>query len=248
MFNKILVISDNIELCFQFYNIFKNKKYEVELFEFGISPTSDISKFEGYLNSDIKVYNLKEKEDVKQIIDTFDLVFSIHCKQLFPPELVDSLKCINVHPGFNPINRGWYPQVFSIINNLPVGATIHEIDSKLDNGRIIAREFVKKNPYDTSLTLYNRIIQKELELINKNIDSIMHNEFQTFEPEDNGNLFLKSDFNNLLEINLDEKMTVRECIDKLRALTHGDFKNAFFIDKKTKQKIYISINLDLDEE
>ncbi len=98
------------------------------------------------------------KKDTARIAANFDLVISIHCLQLFPKNLVNSVRCINIHPGYNPINRGWYPQVFSIINNLPIGATIHEMDEELDHGPIIARKMVQKFDWDTSLTLYDRVL------------------------------------------------------------------------------------------
>jgi methionyl-tRNA formyltransferase len=153
------------------------------------------------------------------------------------------VKCINIHPGFNPINRGWYPQVFSIINKLPVGATIHEIDEKLDHGNIIAREFVNKESYDTSESLYNKIVDKEIELLELNIENIISGNFKVTVPEEEGNLNLKKDFNKLLELDLEEQISVGDLINRLRALTHGDFNNAYFIDPSTGKKIFIRINL-----
>ncbi|MCE9864029.1 hypothetical protein, partial [Aeromonas caviae] len=56
------------------------------------------------------------KSDTIRLINEFDFGFSVHCKQIFPKQLVESIRCVNIHPGFNPHNRGWFPQVFSIIN------------------------------------------------------------------------------------------------------------------------------------
>src|SRR5690349_163732 len=66
-----------------------------------------------------------------------DVVISLHSKQIFPPGLVSGARCVNVHPGLNPFNRGWTPHVFSLVNGLPAGATIHEIDAEIDHGAII---------------------------------------------------------------------------------------------------------------
>ena len=33
--------------------------------------------------------------------------------------------CINVHPAFLPYNRGTHPNVWSLIENTPIGATLH---------------------------------------------------------------------------------------------------------------------------
>jgi len=136
MFKNILVFSDNLELCQQFKNIFDKKKYAIKKLDFAISSNNQKTKFVELLQHKVLFLNLKNNDNVKFILENYDLVLSIHCKQLFPPILVENVKCINVHPGYNPINRGWFPQVFSIINDLPIGATIHEIDNELDNGKI----------------------------------------------------------------------------------------------------------------
>ncbi len=243
MFKNALIISDNVLLCKEFFRLIQKKKIDYTTFTFSISPFSDLSAFIVDERVDIKVFDLKKQEDINQIVAQFDIVFSIHCKQIFPPDLVSTVKCINVHPGYNPINRGWYPQVFSILHDLPIGATIHEINTELDHGNIIARAFVTKETFDTSETLYQKIVAKEIELLENNLESILKNNYQTVVPENEGNLFLKKDFNNQLELNLQEKLSMAELIDKLRALTHGSFNNAYFIDPKSGKKIYVGISL-----
>lgn len=155
---------------------------------------------------------------------------------------IDKVTCINIHPGYNPINRGWYPQVFAIINDLEIGATIHEIDEEIDHGRIIARAKVNKYEYDTSLTLYNRVIDKEIELLKENFGKILKKQYLSFKPEKQGQLYLKKDFNELCKLDLNEKLTMGEALKKMRALTHGKYENAFYIDEH-QNKIYISVNI-----
>ena len=102
---------------------------------------------------------------------------------------------------------------------------------------------MKKEIFDTSESLYNKIILKEIELLEENLENIINNNYSSIIPETEGNLYLKKEFNNLLEINLNEKMECIQFINKLRALTHGNFNNAFFIDPESGRKIYISVNL-----
>ena len=243
MFKNVLIISDNSYLCGKFIEIIVKKKIIESLFSVGISPYSNIEDFKDLKGYTPTVFNLKDSNDIDIIKTSFDLIFSLHCKQIFPFELVNSIKCINIHPGFNPINRGWYPQVFSIIHKLPIGATIHEIDDKLDHGLIIDRAEVLKTSFDTSQSLYNKILSKEIELLEINIENIINNCYKTFPAENEGNLFLKKDFNNLLEIQLNEIVIVRDFIDRIRALTHGNLKNAYFIDENTNKKVFVTINL-----
>lgn len=239
MYKNVLVISDNKFILEAIIKLVRSRDNYVN-FVFAISPNSNLDDFKELgINQAI---NVKDELSIDIIIKKFDLIISAHCKQLFPLKLVSSLKCINIHPGYNPVNRGWYPQVFSILNNLPIGATIHEMDEELDHGPIIDRKLVDKYSWDSSLTLYNRILNAELELLDKNIDNIINGTYSVIKPEGNGNLFLKKDFNNLLHIDLEEKVTFRIAIDKLRALTHGEYKNAFFYDEHGN-KVYINLVL-----
>jgi methionyl-tRNA formyltransferase len=240
---KVLIISDNSFLCAEFLKIIRNEIYKDYSFDFGISPYTDSKEF----NFKVYVYDLKVESAVNSIIENYSLVISLHCKQLFPKQLIDSVKCINVHPGYNPINRGWFPQVFAIIKDLPIGVTIHEIDEELDNGPIIVREFVEKYNYDTSETLYNRILNKEIEVLKKHLFEILSNKYSVFYPEKKGNLFLKKDFNDLLELDLDKEYKAEEFINIIRALTFKKYNNLFYRDKQSGKKIYISINIKNEE-
>lgn len=248
MFKNVLVISDNIILAGEFEKIIQNHQFNNSSFTFGISPFSLKADFDQTLASPVDTIDLRNPLDVERIIHRHDLVFSIHCKQIFPEQLINAVKCINVHPGYNPINRGWYPQVFAIIEGLPIGATIHEIDNKLDHGNIIAREFVPKYTYDTSIDVYNRVVKKEVELLNIYLKNIIENKYETFKPEREGKVFLKKDFNKLLHIDLKEKGTFKNFIDRLRALTHGNYKNAYFVDPESGKKIYINLYLYPENE
>ncbi len=242
MFKNVLIISDNKYLAEKFFDIVEKKKFHNCNFSLAISPFSNIDDFK-FHDIEVNVYDLKKAFDIDLIKSKFDLVFSIHCKQLFPSNLINYVKCINIHPGFNPVNRGWYPQVFSIINDLPIGATIHEIDEKIDNGNIIAQEYVRKFAYDTSGSLYKRVINKEIELLDINIEKIIANSYSISTPKGDGNLYLKKDFNELLELNLNEQTSVGKLLNRLRALTHGDLRNAYFIDAETQEKIYVKVVL-----
>ncbi|GCD78825.1 dTDP-4-amino-4,6-dideoxyglucose formyltransferase [Schleiferia thermophila] len=244
MKKKALIITDNFKICSKINQINQILGIDSE-FSFATSIYSSIKDF-NLSDRYLKQYNLKKDNDVEEIINNYEMVFSIHSKQIFPKILIDSCKCYNLHPGYIPINRGWYPQVFAIINNTPVGATFHEIDENLDLGRIIDREFVKKESWDTSFTLYNKIVNKELELWERNILNVLKGDYMTIEPENNGSIYFKKDFYNLLKLDLNEKVTVKQFIDRLRALTFDSYDNLFFIDENG-QKVYVSINLKKGE-
>jgi|AVFP01.1.fsa_nt_gi methionyl-tRNA formyltransferase len=208
-------------------------------FEYAFSAfnCSLTQKFEG----EDWISPLTIKNSIEKLVSKYSIIFSLHSKQIFPPELVNQVRCYNVHPGYNPYNRGWYPQVFSIINGLPAGATIHEIDEELDHGRIICQKKVEIFTWDTSLSVYNRILDAEMELLSKWLEPILKGEYEPVKAEE-GNINLKSDFNELLELDLQRQDSLENHINLLRALTHGDYDNAYFIDNQGN-KVFVRIQL-----
>jgi len=187
--------------------------------------------------------HLNVRDQASSVISKYGLVVSIHCKQIFPPELVNGIRCVNVHPGLNPHNRGWFPQVFSIINGLPSGVTIHEIDDELDHGSIIAQKEYEIQSWDTSGSAYAKIMAIEKELVLKYFVAIRDRTYDAVAPAEEGNLNLKKDFDKLKEIDLRQQGTFGEFINRLRALTHDNFRNAYFIDG-SGTKVFVRISLD----
>ena len=193
-----------------------------------------------------EVSRIDVSQVARSVIEKYDLVISIHCKQMFPKHLIDSVRCINVHPGFNPYNRGWYPQVFSIIDGSASGVTIHEIDELLDHGKIIVQKKIELTEWDTSGSAYKKIMQAERQLLLEWFQRIRDEEYVASTPHSEGNLNLKKDFDGICEVQLDEIGPFRCFLDRLRALTHQNHRNAYFISK-TGKKVFLSLQLELEE-
>ena len=190
---------------------------------------------------------LRLKDQGRDFYESYDLFLSLHSKQLFPTELVENHLCINVHPGLNPFNRGWFPQVFSILNGLPCGVTIHKMDAELDHGPILWQEEVPLLASDTSKDIYDRILKKELELLENHLGDLLAGNFSLTPMPHEGNINYKADFDALCRIDRDEPATYGAVIDRLRALTHAPYENAYFIDDDGK-KVYVGITLRKEDE
>jgi methionyl-tRNA formyltransferase len=186
---------------------------------------------------------LKIRDQVLQIAQKYNLVISIHCKQIFPSELIRRVRCINVHPGFNPFNRGWFPHVFSIINGFKAGVTIHEMDEELDHGFIIVQKEYKICSWDTSYSVYKNIMAMERELVIEKFSAIREGTYLTYLAEGEGNINYKKNFENLMHLDLNEKTSFKDFINRIRALTHGEYRNAYFIDE-TGKKVFVRIILE----
>ncbi len=238
---NILIITDNEFLYNNFCKILvKHELNNNHCFEFRYSINNKffIEKYSN--NNEFQSINLKNNIELEYVVSTFKLVISLHCKQLFPNVLVNKIRCINIHPGFNPYNRGWYPQVFSIINKKPLGATIHEMDEELDHGDIIVQEYVNIESWDTSGSIYQKLLVTEVNLLDKHILRIIDNDYNVQMPVEEGNVNYIKDYVNLCEIKLDAVATYGEVIDRLRALSHDGFNNAYFYDK-FNNKVHIEL-------
>lgn len=240
MKTRILLISDISFQIEHFLELFEEKGCNsfAQLSVF-CSPGSEpeLSKLNPKISSmDINI-------NVDHTIESYDLIISYHCRQLFPKKLVDSVRCINIHPGFNPFNRGWYPGVFSIANGYPAGATIHEMDEKIDHGPVIAQQRVEILPEDTSGSVYAKIIHAEHNLLQDWFVPMITGSYSTYYPGGKSNLNCKKDYENLKKLDMDETVRTGDLINRLRALTHEPYKNAYFIDKETGRKIFVSIIL-----
>lgn len=241
---KKLIITDNEYLYKNIKKILKEKNLLNQFdFKYSYNNESFINKYRK--NENFQPINIKEEKD--NIITSYDLILSAHCKQIFPKEIINKILCINIHPGYNPYNRGWYPHIFSICNKLPTGATLHIMDEKIDHGPIIFQEEIDIYDWGTSLDVYNKILELEIKIVDNYIEKIIHNEFETKEPKSEGNINTKQDFNKLCKLDLEEKLTMKKAIDILRALTHPPYENAYFIDED-KNKVYVEINLTKDDE
>lgn len=236
---KICVITDNLFLYNEFKKLIRlyDKNYK---FDFFYSEINKIYIENQKNNMPFKSINLKNQTE--EFFDNYDLFLSLHCKQIFPDELVLNHRCINIHPGLNPYNRGWFPQAFSIINHKPVGVTIHEMDTELDHGNIIFQEEIPIFEYETSYDVYKKIQALEIKMIEEHLEDILNKNYSVYKSLEEGNINLKSDFKELCKIELDKRGTYRELIELLRATTFFPYDNAYFYDKNG-EKIYISINL-----
>lgn len=239
-FKNILVVTDNIYMLNAFRSLVI--KFSDQTFTYAYSLKNPTPR----LFDNVGCKPIEVIKECESIIEKHDLIFSLHCKQIFPRQLVESVTCINLHPGFNPYNRGWFPQVFSILNGLPAGATLHQMTEEVDRGPVIDQVQVEIEEWDTSLSAYLKIQDAEIKLLQKNIDDIINHTYLLTETEV-GNYNGIKDYTALKKIDLNQSGTFKELITFLRAMSHPPYKNLYFITEKG-EKVYISLDLTRDEQ
>ncbi len=104
------------------------------------------------------------------------------------------------------------------------------MNEDVDAGDIIVQQEVCIAESDTSLDVYEKVQDVELALLSEWFERIVFEDYKTYSPKEVGNYNSIYDFNQLCCLELEHTGTFREHIDMLRALSHGDFKNAYYID------------------
>jgi len=88
-----------------------------------------------------------------------DLIISVAAPTIFKQDLIQLPKygCINIHNGKLPKYRGMMPNFWQMYHDEKrLGITIHEINSKIDDGRIILQKEVDMDPSEPLDSLIKR--------------------------------------------------------------------------------------------
>lgn len=241
---KVCVITDNEYIFEGFSEMLERKKLSGHSFDFYFTSWNKAFCEKFGENGEMKPVKLKDCGE--EFFCAYDIFISLHCKQLFSEDMVNNHLCINVHPGYNPYNRGWFPQVFSIMNKLPVGVTIHKMDCELDHGDILWQEKLDIRSDDTSKDIYKRILETEIKLLDEHLEDILSGSYTLTPVKSEGNINTKQDFDNLCEIDMNKKATYGEVIDFLRAMTFAPYNNAYFYDEAGR-KVYVGVTLQKED-
>jgi methionyl-tRNA formyltransferase len=118
-------------------------------------------------NSKSQIIEFEDNQDTYNIIANLFSITDFGVSVLFghkiPIELLNTVKgeLINLHPSLLPIGRGADPIPWSIIDQKKQGITIHQIDSDLDNGRILFQKEIQTNISMNSGDIYD-VCMREL--------------------------------------------------------------------------------------
>lgn len=149
------------------------------------------------------------------------VAFSLHYKAILKPNLITRYhKIYNLHPGYLPWGRGYYPIFWALWEETPAGATLHEITAGVDEGPIVAQTQVQYNGSDTGGSLFERVRQAEQSLFLEYLPQIVEGKGIPTQPQAaGGSHHRKREFDELKQNAEWEKMSGRDLVRLVRALT-----------------------------
>jgi methionyl-tRNA formyltransferase len=184
--------------------------------------------------------------EVLQKLD-LDYIVCIHFPYIVPESVLNLPKfgTLNLHPAFLPFNRGWHTPVWAILEDTPIGATLHFMDSDIDTGDIVHQKRLVVTPSDTADILYKKLKRLELDVFKESWPRIVSGNFMR-NPQNiiEGTVHKRSELFSpaIQRIDLDEPMKAAKLINRLRALTTNDIREAAYYEIDGKRyRILVSI-------
>ena len=125
-------------------------------------------------------------------------------------------------------------------------------NSQKDTGDIVHQKRVEVFPGDTADTLYQRVLETELEVFTEALPSLLDYSFNRKSQKDmSGTMHKKKELlsENMRKLNLDEEMNIGKLIKKLRALTTNILEeSAYYEIDGSKYFVQVKITKDEDYE
>ena len=183
-------------------------------------------------------HNIRFGETLDEILELeidIDFLISVQYHLILKQKHIDKAKilAVNLHMAPLPEYRGCNQFSFAIYNNSETfGTTLHQLETGIDNGKIIAeRRFpIKKNIMVKEL--YDRTFEESIILFQDNIQSILTQNFTLTNqgdlvPERGTNTYYRKNISQLKQIDLGE--LAHDVIRKVRATAMPGFEPPYTI-------------------
>lgn len=150
-----------------------------------------------------------------------DYLLSVHYPRLFPKAVLDVPQrgALNLHPAYLPFNRGWHTPSWTILDGTPCGVTLHWMVEAVDAGDIAVRRALEVRPDDTANTLYQRLLDTELEVLREAIPLMASGTLPRAPQEPGGSRHARRALEQARVLDGEALLPVRRTLDVLRALT-----------------------------
>jgi methionyl-tRNA formyltransferase len=145
---------------------------------------------------------INDKVDRNFIINKeIDCLISYNYRHIISTQVLDSLnyRAFNLHTSLLPYNRGSHPVLWSVLEQTPLGVTIHEIDRGLDTGAIVfQKELTVDHPNKTLRELYEYANRELINLFCQKWKKIKNGDFVSTPQSGNSTFHRKVDGEKVL--------------------------------------------------
>lgn len=229
----------NLNLCQKLYDIsLKN----ISNCDFVIKP--DIKKRLILKKKKHKIFNNFNNINKKNLIEDYDTLINLWGSRIFTKEdLKYFKKNINIHPSYLPYWRGKNSAYYANLNQIGNGATLHEMDEKIDTPNIYIRKKLDVKYNENGFKTYLKSVKLCLEIYDRNIKDILLNKIKLKKIKYSNKkfrVFMKKEFPKNKTLILKEKGIISRFIRQSLSLDFPKNKIKVILNK---QKYDLSLEL-----
>jgi len=199
---------------------------------------------------EVNIVEVVEEKDDFEVIENErpELVLSSGFEHKVPKEIINIPEkgIVNLHPSYLPYNRGAHPYIWPLIDGTPAGVSVHYMNKEIDEGPIIARKKVDKNPEDDSKTLRDRLMEAQFELFKENWGEIKNGADAWEQDKNNGTTHRKKELDEISQLDLEASEKIGDLINRLKALSYTDEGLAYF--EKDGERYFINLDITPESE
>lgn len=214
----------------------KRRGYGPELLRAARLPRSRIFSAEA-LKDPATLERIRRLEADVAVSVFFGYILQPSFLSLFPRGVV------NLHPAYLPYNRGAYPNVWSIVDGTPAGATLHLVDAGVDTGPVLAQAEIPVEPVDTGETLYRKLERACVRVFRKAWPRFRSGQLVPQPQRGEFTHHRVADVDALDQIDLERTYRARDLLNVLRARTFPPHRGAYFVDSDGR-RVYLRLQLD----
>ena len=118
--------------------------------------------------------------------DRPDFIVTAGYDKILDPEILNipTIGTINIHFSPLPKHRGFFPVVWSLLEDQFAGVTLHWVNNEFNSGDIIDRETIPITADDTAYDLYLDLSKAGLKLFKKNFPQILQGNTSRFSQDE----------------------------------------------------------------
>jgi methionyl-tRNA formyltransferase len=196
--------------------------------------------------TNVQVHYGDLRNDLEKFVDivrnaNIEAAITVYWPHLLPMAVINLCGItVNFHPALLPLNKGWHPHVYNILESSPAGVTLHKLSEDVDGGDIWAQKELSVLPWECAGDLYSRLQGEIVDLFKQNWAKIKNAQIIPYAQQDEkGTYNSKARIDTLDKINLDDETSFRRLINLLRARTFGEKGYAYYEIDGVKVSIQI---------
>lgn len=209
-----------------------------------VAPT-----FNGWWNDNVrdvcKKYSIHCFDNIEELMQKSpDILFSINYWKIIEKNIIDLVPkgIVNIHHSYLLKYKGRYSTSWAIMNARKLncwehGTTLHYIDERLDEGKIIASYSCEIEESDTAESLFQKVENLAYKMFTDNFNFIVNGQISSFLEPAQETFFYDADSNKNLEIEYGSPLN--DVYDFVRAWSFKDRPKPYFL--MNGKKIFLTL-------